>query len=1038
MSSPLTNFAGIGSGFDYTSLVNSIISAASGPATAMQDKIDQANSQISAYNTYTSLVGTLQTSIESLRDGSALQASTVSLANATTAGGRSILSVDAKNADPGSYAVQVLQTASAEKLSGGSFASSSTALGVSGEFVINNKVITVASTDSLAAIRDKINAANNGSSATGVTASIISDSASSQRLVLTSQNTGSAGINLIDGAQGLAQQLGWIDATESIKHATSAGAQSDQFASSTTSIASQLGLTTASGPQTVTIGGQSVSIDLSTDSLSSIATKLSGLTGIQASVQSTTVNGATKYYLDIKNTTSFTDTNNTLAALGVLAGGRSSVAQQVQSAALTAGDATTPANASTLLSNLWNGGSASNVHAGDTLTVTGTRGDGSAVNLTVTIGASTTVQDVLDQLNNTTNGFGAGTRPAVASIDAGGHITVTDGTAGGSQLSLQVVANNQGGGRLDFGAFSTATLGRARQLVQGADAKFTVDGVPFTRSSNTVTDVVANATLSLTNADPTTTATVTIAHSLTDAQNAVQGFITAYNKVVDFIQQQNTAAPTNTTSTTTTTTSSNPPLYNDSMLRLARSSLSSTLLGSVAGAAPDMASVGNAGINFTKDGHLSLDATAFQTAFTTRFSDLQTLLSEQGKATDASVVYTSSTTATQAGTYNVQITQAATQAQVSGTGFSGTYADDGTPDTVTVTDLSNNVAAQIQLSNGMTTQQIVDAMNTAFSTQQTQMLQSSSTLYDTGNTPATTSSLLTNLRDSNGNSLNVKVGDTISYSGVGTGNNAYTGKFTVTANSTIGDFVNQVQTSIGSSATVSFANGVLSVKAVNSGRSSLSLSVTPNNEGGGQLSFGTINTTTAGRGLLSLTASVVGNQIKILQNAFGAAAGIAISFLGGGTDSTAQLGLSTGSVHGTDVAGTIGGYAATGTGRQLVGATGTPVDGLSMAYLGSTTGAAGTLSVTQGVGYTLDNIVKSWTDTVTGTITSRQTQLNQTIATQQQRLSDFNARMDVKRAGLLKQFLAMDTAVQQYKSRANSISALFASLTTTSTNSSGN
>lgn len=1028
MADPITNFAGIGSGFDYTSLVNGIIAAASQPATNMQNKIDTDNAQLTALSNFTSLLNTFDTAASSLRDGSAFSSASLNVLGGTAANGQQILSASAgAGADPGSYSVQVTQLAQAEKLSGSAVAGTTTALGYTGDFQINGKDISIVATDTLSSIRDKINTANTGNAPTGVSAAIVSDSSSAQRLVLTSSTTGSGGINLVDGAQGVVRQLGLLDDSETIKHATSAGAQSDNFTSATATIGSQLGLVNAPGAQTVTIGGQSVSIDLNSDSLTSIATKLSALSGVQATVQSTTVNGATKYYLDVRNTTSFVDAGHTLEQLGILVGGRSATTQQLQSAALTAGDGTTPATASTLLTNLWNGGSASGASAGDTLTVSGTRGDGAAVNMTITIGANTTLQDVLDQLNNTTNGFGAGTRPATASIEASGHLVLNDSKSGSSSLALNIVANNEGGGRLDLGNFTAVSTGRSRQLVQGTDAKFSVDGVAFTRSSNTVGDVIANTTLTLTAADPNATATITISHDQNAAQQSMQAFVDAYNKVIDFVKQQNTA---------TTDGSANPALYNDPTLRTIRSGMSQSILQTVSGAASDLSSVGLVGLDLTQDGHLSLDSAKFQTIFNTRYADLQKLFSEQGTTTDASVVYTASTSATQPGNYAVQITQAASQAMVAGTGFSGTYTDDATPDVINITDLANNAAAQVQLSNGMTMQQIVDAMNTAFSTAQSQVLQTGNTLYDASNMPAAGTAPLTSLRDANGNSLGVAVGDTIDFSGVGAAGLNYTGSFTVAANSTVNDLVSQIQSSLGADATVSFSNGQLSIKSTATGTSSITLSLTPHNQGGGQLNFGAVSATTAGRGIMGLVASVVGGQIQILQNAFGSAAGIAISFLGGGTDSTAQLGLAAGSVHGTDVAGTIGGYAATGSGRSLVGNTGTPVDGLSLSYLGTTTGAMGSLSLVQGLGYVADQLVKSWTDSVNGTITARNNQLNDNIKTLTQQISDFNDRMEVKRQALLAEYLAMDTAVQKFKQQASAFSSIFSSSQNNSSSSS--
>lgn len=1016
MSSPVGSFPGLGSTFDYTTLVNSLIQLQSQPGVAMQTRITAAQAQVTEYKTYSGLLSNLETATSPMRSGTAFQGVTANVSNATSGTGQSILSASAlSGAAPGSYAVQVLQTAQAEKLSGNTFATGSSALGITGDFLINGKTVTLAATDTLTSVRDKINAVNSGVNASGVSAAIVTDSSSTQRLVLTSTRTGAAGINLVDGAQNVAQQLGWVDSTSTIKHVTSAGAQSDNFASDTASIGSQLGLTVAPGPQTVTIGGQTVSINLSTDSLTSIAASLSTLSGVQATVQSTTANGSTQYYLDVRTPTNFVDSGNTLQQLGIVTGARSAVAQQLQGGAMTNGDATTAATASTLLSNLWNSGSASGTQVGDTLTISGTRGDGSAVNISYTVGAGDTLQNVLDALNNNTTGFGAGTRPATATIDATGHIALTDGTSGQSGLSLQIVANNQSGARLDFGALATTSTGRARELVTGADAKFTVDGVAFTRASNTVSDVIANTTLNLGAADPNVTANVDVSISTSAATGAVQNYVSAYNAVVDYIKAQQTpgADP-----------SSNPTLYNDTLLRNARGALSQSMISSVAGAASDMSTPDTVGISITADGHLSFDSNKFQAAFTTRYNDVTKLFMESGATTNPSLVYAASTSVTQPGDYAVNITQAGAQAQVLGTGFGGTYSQTGAPDTMTVTDTASNATAQIQLTNGMTTTQIVAALSASFGTPESRALQSATTLYDsTGVTPATSATLLTALDTSAGTAAGVAVGDTIGYSGTGGNGAAITGTFNVSASSTVADFVTQLQSSVGPGATVSFVNGRISVTSNTSGSSSLALSITPNNEGGGSLDFGTMNVTAAGHGLLSLTATAVGGQIQIQHTEYGASTGFSISYSGAGDPAT-QLGIAAASSVGVDIQGTIGGYTATGSGRQLVGAAGTPVDGMSLAYLGTASGAIGSVTLTQGFGSVIDRLLTAWTQTG-GSVDAQSAQINNSIAMQQKRLDDFTARIALQRAALLKEYSNMDSIVSQIRSQGNAFLAAF-------------
>ncbi len=62
----------------------------------------------------------------------------------------------------------------------------------------------------------------------------------------------------------------------------------------------------------------------------------------------------------------------------------------------------------------------------------------------------------------------------------------------------------------------------------------------------------------------------------------------------------------------------------------------------------------------------------------------------------------------------MNITQAAAQASLLGTGFSGTYADDGSADTMTVTEARSGASTSIQLTSGMTTADIVTALTAAF------------------------------------------------------------------------------------------------------------------------------------------------------------------------------------------------------------------------------------------------------------------------------------------------------------------------------------
>ncbi|HEY4321468.1 MAG TPA: flagellar filament capping protein FliD [Gemmatimonadales bacterium] len=328
---------------------------------------------------------------------------------------------------------------------------------------------------------------------------------------------------------------------------------------------------------------------------------------------------------------------------------------------------------------------------------------------TVTLSASDTLSTLRDKIN----ALNSGTTPlnVTASIlsvsPTDNRLILTSNTSGSAGIAL---ADTAGGTALQSLGLLNATeaIPASAVLVQGADANFSLDGIALVRSSNTVSDAIAGVTLTLTQADPTNVAktSISVGRDSSAATTTIQNFVTAYNAVVSFVQAQGTVTQ-NSDGTTTT-----PPLYGDSMIRDVRSQLPATLLQSVFGAAADMTTVASVGISLGSDGKLTFDSTKFATAFSTRYNDLTALFDEQLSSSNSALTAVSSGNGA-SGTYDVNITAPATYATLSTTGFSGTYDDGGTPDVVTLTDTQNGKSADVTLSSGMTTAQIVTAMQTA-------------------------------------------------------------------------------------------------------------------------------------------------------------------------------------------------------------------------------------------------------------------------------------------------------------------------------------
>ncbi len=190
--------AGIGSGLDVNSIITQLMAVESQPLTLLQNQATSLKSELSTY-------GSMKSQYATLRDkANALLAPTLwSATTATSDDTGSVKVASTSNAQTGSYSVAVSRLATTQTLTSTAVASPGATLG-EGTLTIElgswssdatpaftaksgsaPATVTIGPGDtSLAAIRDKINAAG-----AGVTASIITD-ASGARLSLRSTDTG--------------------------------------------------------------------------------------------------------------------------------------------------------------------------------------------------------------------------------------------------------------------------------------------------------------------------------------------------------------------------------------------------------------------------------------------------------------------------------------------------------------------------------------------------------------------------------------------------------------------------------------------------------------------------------------------------------------------------------------------------------------------------------------------------------------------------------------------------------------------------------
>ncbi len=604
-TSSVTNVSGISSGIQWNDMVDATIRAEEARyLKPLTSRIDSQTKQKTAWTTLNTLAQTLNDTARVLRRAG-LGGYTASVPPSPTTSRTLFAASAGLGAAPGRYRVEVLQLADTAKIAGGSVTSTSAALGLTGDFSVNGATITVAATDTLVDLQGKINTANSGVSATGVSATIVSDGATGGRLVLARDQSGSAGITLVDGTGGIARELGFLDSrTKPISSAVQAAAIA-------------MGLSVTPQPATIKVGNQIISADLSVDSIATIAARINAAGGA-ASVESEDYGGQTRYRLvtDGNVTADPADPSNSAAiisALGFAAGTTGTVRQTVASGVFTDNSNAT-ATSSTLLAGLQVGGAASNLVAGDAINIRGVRGDGTVVTIGLVVGSGDTMQTLLNTINDATSGFGAGARTASATLGTDGKLRLVDSIGGTSRLSLSLAVTHADGTTGTLGVPTVVTSGRSRELQKGQDAIVRIDGTQLTRSSNTITDGVTGVTLTLSTAEVGTTVDLVVDRDVQASTDAVTKFKDAYNAIRAFFDQQRVFEA---------------PLYGNTMLRSVVDNFQTALRTKFA-ANGTYSSLAVTGLALDRNGLVQLDTSVFKTALASKPTEVEALFGFSG------------------------------------------------------------------------------------------------------------------------------------------------------------------------------------------------------------------------------------------------------------------------------------------------------------------------------------------------------------------------------------------------------------------------
>ena len=199
-------------GIDFDSITEALVAAKRSPAVTLETNIKENSEMVTEFQSLNSLTKKLGSSLDALRGSTSSfsndvfdqRSGTVQTFPSSSAapghvpsGAGDIVSIGVeKGAAKGSHTIEVIQKATANQVRSDGISSKFDDLSTltppipTGKFTLNGVEITVTDSDSIYEIAEKLNNANSGENATGVSATIVSAGDNEHYLVLSSDKTG--------------------------------------------------------------------------------------------------------------------------------------------------------------------------------------------------------------------------------------------------------------------------------------------------------------------------------------------------------------------------------------------------------------------------------------------------------------------------------------------------------------------------------------------------------------------------------------------------------------------------------------------------------------------------------------------------------------------------------------------------------------------------------------------------------------------------------------------------------------------------------
>lgn len=248
----------------------------------------------------------------------------------------------------------------------------------------------------------------------------------------------------------------------------------------------------------------------------------------------------------------------------------------------------------------------------------------------VTLTDTDTIEDVVNKVN-------------ASSADVTAQV-INDGSA--TPIRILIKGNQTGSANTVSAYFSQPGPSNDQtftSLQTAQDAQFTLDNISYTRSSNTVNDVINGTTLTLEALGP---GTINISIDTDAMRGKIEDFVEQFNEVKAFFKEQ---AFFDSDSLET------GPLFGQFSVRNLEETLSNLVSSKVVGLSTSFDFLSEIGITTNDDGTLNLDDAKLSSALVSDPQGVANLFITSGSATRSTVEFLGATRNTEEGTFELRV-----------------------------------------------------------------------------------------------------------------------------------------------------------------------------------------------------------------------------------------------------------------------------------------------------------------------------------------------------------------------------------------------